>query len=114
MATTMAAAESEEKKGGNYHRAVRVGGGGQRGTFCLLLTQLKWTEIGAIARRPRAEADWWADGRAVNVLIRRHCFRVMRAEEEGRRRHHHYHGIHREIERLWRCSRLRRRMWEAE
>ena len=51
------------------------------GTFCLLLTQLKWSEIGAIAaaavlaarRRLAGRADWVA----VNVLIRRHCFRVM-------------------------------------
>ena len=48
MATTMAAAESEEKKGGSLSSCCEGGGGGQRGTFCLLLTQLKWTEIGAI------------------------------------------------------------------
>ena len=112
MATTMAAAESEEEDG-ELSSCCEGGGGRPEGHF-LSVADTAQMDGNRGYRRPRAEADWWADGRAVNVLIRRHCFRVMRAEEEGRRRHHHYHGIHREIERLWRCSRLRRRMWEAQ
>ena len=110
----MAAAESEEKKGGSLSSGCEGGGGRPEGHFLSVADTAQMDGNRGYRPSSSSEADWWEDRRAVNVLIRRHCFRVMRAEEEGRRRHHHYHGIHREIERLWGCSRLRRRMWEAE